>query len=245
MPDTKIPPNDRGNPATHALVTVIGKPKPRISQAERRAVSARKIIKATIRCLNRFGYGGTTVEAVLKEAGVSRGRLLHHFPSRTDLMIAVGRYVWELDSHYMRRWARQFTDPIDQLLGSVDLAWTMMSRKTGLAVLEILVASRSDPELAARFVPAHVKVQAEADRVVQEIIEKVGLAHKLDGRAVHHYIEACVRGLAIDRAFSGVDEAMPPALELVRKHMAQLLTDQLLQAHSDDDRERGMMSGRI
>jgi hypothetical protein len=138
-------------------------------------------------------------------------------------MIAVGRYVWELDSRYMRRWARQYPDPVDQLRNSVDLAWTMMSRTTGLAVLEILVASRSDPELSARFVPAHVGVQLEADKFVQGIIERAGLSHNLDGSAVHRYVEACVRGLAIDRAFAGADKAMPPELDFVRDQMARLL----------------------
>jgi AcrR family transcriptional regulator len=181
------------------------------------------IIKATIRCLYSKGYGATTVEAVLKESGVSRGRLLHHFPTRTDLMVAVGHYVWELDRRYMRRWARQFRTPRDQLLNSVDLVWTMMSRSTGMAVLEILVASRSDAELAASFVPEHTRIQAEVDRFVQQMIDAAGLTSRVNGRDFHHFVEACVRGLAIDRVFTGQQEHRPFGLQMLRNAVERLL----------------------
>ncbi len=197
----------------------------RIPQAERRATSARKIIKATIRCIYRSGYGATTVEAILQEANVSRGRLLHHFPSRTDIMIAVGRYVWELDNRYARRWNRRYPDPRERLLNSVDLAWTMLSRSTGMAVLEILVASRSDPDLAARFVPAHIAVQAEADRFLHDLIEEVGLSERIDAYQLHHYVEACIRGLAIDQIFVGERGKAPIALQYLREQVALLVDD--------------------
>jgi AcrR family transcriptional regulator len=195
----------------------------RRSQTERRAKSARMIIKATIRCLYSKGYGATTVEAVLKESGVSRGRLLHHFPMRTDLMVAVGHYVWELDRRYMRRWSRQYDKPRDQLLNSVDLAWTMMSRSTGMAVLEILVASRSDAELSALFVPEHARIQAEADRFVQQMVDAAGLTSRVNGRDLHHFIESCVRGLAIDQVFTGQHQQAPAALRLAQNAVDILL----------------------
>lgn len=195
----------------------------RIPQSERRATSARKIIKATIRCIYRSGYGATTVDAVLKEANVSRGRLLHHFPSRTDLMIAVGRYVWELDKRYARRWNRQYPDARERLLNSVDLAWTMLSRSTGMAVLEILVASRSDPDLAKRFVPAHIAVQEEANQHLYELLDENGLLDRVDAYQLHHYVEACIRGLAIDQIFSGERDRAPPALEFLREQIAHMV----------------------
>lgn len=195
----------------------------RIPQLERRTTSVRKIVKATIRCIYRSGYAATTVEAVLKEANVSRGRLLHHFPSRTDLMIAVGRYVWELDRRYARRWGRQYPDARQKLLNSVDLAWTMLSRSTGVAVLEILVASRSDPNLAAHFVPAHIVVQNEASDLLRGLLEEVGIADRIDADQMHHFIESSIRGLAIDRLFTGERDKVPHALEYLREQVARMV----------------------
>ena len=46
------------------------------------------ILDAAIRCFYRFGYNNTTTEKIANEAGVSRGAMLHHFPSRADLIKA-------------------------------------------------------------------------------------------------------------------------------------------------------------
>ena len=44
------------------------------------------ILDATLDCFYELGYGNTTTEKVAKQAGVSRGAMLHHFPSRKTLI---------------------------------------------------------------------------------------------------------------------------------------------------------------
>ena len=46
------------------------------------------ILDAALDCFYEIGYGNTTTEKVAKKAGVSRGAMLHHFPSRTALIRA-------------------------------------------------------------------------------------------------------------------------------------------------------------
>lgn len=48
--------------------------------------SREQILDATIECLLEHGYAATTTQRVQKRAGVSRGRLLHHFPSKRELI---------------------------------------------------------------------------------------------------------------------------------------------------------------
>ena len=47
------------------------------------------LIDAATRLFATQGYDGTSVEAVLREAGVSRGSLYHHFPGKDALFLAV------------------------------------------------------------------------------------------------------------------------------------------------------------
>lgn len=47
-----------------------------------------RLLDATIDCLVELGHARTSTVEVTERAGVSRGAMLHHFPSRADLMAA-------------------------------------------------------------------------------------------------------------------------------------------------------------
>jgi len=58
------------------------------TQAERTEATRGRLISAA-RCLfAERGFAATSTEEILGEAGVSRGALYHHFPSKTDLFRA-------------------------------------------------------------------------------------------------------------------------------------------------------------
>ena len=61
--------------------------------AERTAAMRKRLIDAAIDCLCEHGYAATTLQSVTDVAGVSRGAILHHFPNKVDLMIAVAEHA--------------------------------------------------------------------------------------------------------------------------------------------------------
>ena len=63
-------------------------PAQRRTQAERREGTIAALLDATVRCLVTHGYAGTTTQRIQDEAGVSRGALLHHFASKSELLVA-------------------------------------------------------------------------------------------------------------------------------------------------------------
>ena len=53
-----------------------------------RAVATRaRLLKATVEALAECGYKGTSTQEVCRRAEVSRGTLLHHFPTRIALLV--------------------------------------------------------------------------------------------------------------------------------------------------------------
>jgi hypothetical protein len=66
-------------------------------------------------------------------------------------------------------------------------------------------------------------VQAEADKSIRAALDEAGLSDRIDARKWHQYVEACVRGLAIDQIFSGERGKAPPALDHLREHVVRLL----------------------
>jgi len=65
------------------------------SNAERTASTRSRLIAACIECLIKVGHAATTTTLVLKTAHASRGAMLHHFPSRSKLLLATAETIEE------------------------------------------------------------------------------------------------------------------------------------------------------
>lgn len=119
----------------------------RRTQEQRRESTKLKLIDATLYCLEKYGYAETTVSHIVAQAGVSRGAMLHHYPSKNDLILEAARTL--LARVYERLHALLNADaplhPLDQLLERI---WReFFSSETHVVYLELLVASRRDKEL--------------------------------------------------------------------------------------------------
>ena len=57
-------------------------------QAQKSASTRELIIEAAIKCLVELGYARTTTTVIAEKAGLSRGAMLHHFPSKLGIIRA-------------------------------------------------------------------------------------------------------------------------------------------------------------
>lgn len=65
------------------------RPKTRRTQAERTRQRKEQIIREAIRFFGQDGYHGARLADIAKAAGVTEPGLLHHFPSKAQLLMAV------------------------------------------------------------------------------------------------------------------------------------------------------------
>lgn len=137
-------------------------PAPRRTQTERSDGTRARVLEATVRCLHERGYAATTTLLVAQEAGVSRGAMLHQFPTKVDLMLFVVRAVYDREvEEYVAR-IGHVREPRAKILAMTEVAWEVLSRPSGVAVLEVLQGSRSDPELAERLAPLQNTIETES-----------------------------------------------------------------------------------
>ncbi len=188
-------------------------------QAERSAETRARLVAAAIACLHRVGYGATTVTLVAEAAGVSRGAMTHQFPAKTDMMVAVVRSVFRMDSdHYQRSVAE--LSPVEWMRSLPWIVWDAVSQPSGAAVMEIMLATRSDPELAERLREMQTRIDATAHAWIVERHRAAGLAERPDGEAVHRVFVAAVRGLALESLFmrdrEEVEKSIAVLAELLR-----------------------------
>ena len=120
----------------------------RRTQEERSTEMRLRLLDATVDCLYRLGYAGTTTVEVSKRARVSRGAQLHHFPTKAALVTAAVEHVFELRRAEFRAALARLPSSADRRAAAIDLLWTMVSGPTFYAWLELLVAARTDRELA-------------------------------------------------------------------------------------------------
>jgi AcrR family transcriptional regulator len=173
------------------------------SHAERTAAMRQRLIEAAITCLRRVGYAATTTQLVMDEAGVSRGAMLHHFPAKVDLMIAVGEYAAAFQNHYVEQWLKTYPAGMDRFLGITDATWEAMNQTPALALIEIMIASRSDPALSERFPAVAQRLEAAQVEGVWQTAHDLGIQDRDAVIRMARLHMAAMRGLAIEAMFTG------------------------------------------
>lgn len=114
------------------------------------------ILDAAIRCFYEFGYNNTTTEKIASEAGVSRGAMLHHFPSRADLIRAAVSYLNQrrLELFRLEESVVQSDAVHSRIDEGIDAYWAQLNTRYFVVFHELQVAARTDAELAAVLLPA-------------------------------------------------------------------------------------------
>ncbi|TLH65662.1 TetR/AcrR family transcriptional regulator [Mycolicibacterium aubagnense] len=120
----------------------------RRTQAERSAVMRARLLDATVECLVKYGYSGTTTSRVAEMAGVTRGAQVHHFGSKEDLVVAAIEHLAQQRTRAaMSDLDRLHTSP-DPIGAALEFLWEAHQGPMFTASLELWVASRTDPILA-------------------------------------------------------------------------------------------------
>lgn len=189
----------------------------RPTQAQRSAATRELLLATAIKCLFEHGYGTTTTIMVAEEAGVSRGAMLHQFPNKADLMTFVVESVFEQEVDLYRELLKGIDDPKERLLSYPAAVWKLTSRPAGVAVLEILLGSRSDTVLAEMLEPVLAKIDSTALTELQsELKRSISIP-------LFQLIVGVARGLAVSQVIAPRGGDGGPAVHLFE----QLLRDGL------------------
>ncbi len=158
------------------------------TQQQRRDETRRALLDATVESLIEVGFSRTTTLEVQRRADVSRGALLHHFPSKAELLVAAVDHLAEMRARELKRLAAQLPDErasrarTDAVL---ELLWQCFSGTFFQVAMELRTAARTDAELRPVLVSAE---RALRDRILSQaktlfgktVSEHAGLERALD-----------------------------------------------------------------
>jgi AcrR family transcriptional regulator len=84
-----------------------GEVRPPRTQQQRREETRRALLDAAVESLIEVGFARTTTLEVQRRAEVSRGALLHHFPSKAELLVATVDHLAEMRARELKAFASQ------------------------------------------------------------------------------------------------------------------------------------------
>lgn len=119
-------------------------------QAQKSAMTRDRILDAAITSFIELGYTNVTTARVASCAGVSRGAMLHHFPSKIELIQAAVEY---LHGKLLEDYTHRVNSIPANLQGAerrragLEAYWDYLVGDLFTVYHELCVASRTDPEL--------------------------------------------------------------------------------------------------
>ena len=213
MPDRHEP------PARHPDVSPSG------WQARKSAATRLQIVEATLRCFSKLGYFHTTTPAIADEAGLSRGAMLHHFPSRMDVVRAAVEHL-----HAKR--LKAFRAAVDGLPAGENRAhaalrahWEQLRHPLYAVFIELYVAARTDPELADILAPAEEAFIRELRATAREVVPE----WRDRGRNFdigYDLVICALQGMALNMLRQGATEPSEEFFRYLEERVDELARDQ-------------------
>ena len=170
-------------------------PAPKLTRKAQREATHAALLQVAVMLLIERGAAGVTTLEVQQRADVSRGALLHHFPTRAHLLSATvtelirrnEEAVWREQAHTASE-----GDPLTEAIRSLVAA---ASTSSYVAEMELWAVSRTDPALRDTLRAAEQDALKARERVLDELFAP--LRHEPGYRRVVELSIEFVRGLAL------------------------------------------------
>lgn len=174
---------------------------------DRSADSRALILDAAVHCLAEQGYAATTTLAIQARAGVSRGRLLHHFPSRDALLIAAAQHLVGTRLTDMEQWwvaEAHIVTGRQRLERATELLWETFRQPYFWAAVELWMASRTRADLRDSLRPEEQRLGVAIRSVITTMYGPTLSSHPQFG-LVRELLFTSMRGVAMTYAFDARD----------------------------------------
>jgi AcrR family transcriptional regulator len=147
------------------------------------------VLEAAIRCYIKIGYANTTVTRIAEEAELSRGAMMYHFDDVQSIILASVDYLTQqrLEEYKAlilvaeQEAGGQITEKSLEL--TINALWKFFHSSNHVAYQELIIAARTDPEIAKGMLPAqkdfdnriaqHIRSHFPAWKEIEEVRETI------------------------------------------------------------------------
>ncbi|HEY0692332.1 MAG TPA: helix-turn-helix domain-containing protein [Kribbella sp.] len=178
------------------------------------------VLNAAVECLVADGYERTTTVSVQSRAGVSRGRLLHQFPSRAALLVAAAQYLASTRITEMELWISRsearMADDGERCDRATELLWETFAQPYFWAAMELWHAARTDAALRAEL----LATERQLGRAIKNVVATMygpRLSSHPDFDELSELLFTSMRGAALTYALQARDHMTDRRLTMWRR----------------------------
>jgi AcrR family transcriptional regulator len=168
----------------------------RRTQAERSEETRTRILKAAANLIRKRGYARFRTAEVAKEAGLSRGAQLHHFPTKDSLVVATLEHVFEQAQMLSRRRASAVNRPRDLIEAVIEDAREFFFSEHFMVAIDIVLSTSTDQSVRKQILDISRKARRPAEAAWAEALAANGVPGQLASDLVALTL-SLVRGMAL------------------------------------------------
>lgn len=174
------------------------------------AISSQQIIEAAIRVLARQGYARTSLFEIAKEAGMSKGALHYHYPTKEALIHAVLETACNVvQARTVEAWSPS-ENPFEALRKSLEELWATRAQRTdeALVVADLLALSLYDESLRPKLAEFYELGAQQIRDYLEEHLISLGLEPRIPLDLLPRIVIGMLDGLVM-QAFVDPDALSP------------------------------------
>ncbi len=160
-----------------------------------------RLLDATIDCLVEQGYSEMSTNDVVRAAAVSRGALAHYFPTKAELVAAAGQRLIAERVVEFEVMFRALPPERQNVAEAIDALWSYYEGPTFAALLELIVAARTDAELRAVLADGPERITAASFTVFVNLFPEI--ANNPYAELLLRVTLAALAGLALQTIVDG------------------------------------------
>lgn len=146
--------------------------KARVPQTQRTATMRKRLSKAAYDVIKENGFANFRTSAVAKQAGVSQGAQLHHYPTKNDLTLAAMEYAYAKSHSIFSKNLDKFSldhDPIDAAIKDAE---DFYLSEYFMVALDILMAGGKNEELREQQINLAINSRTQVEQAwIKKLVE--------------------------------------------------------------------------
>jgi AcrR family transcriptional regulator len=196
----------------------------RRTQAERSEETRTRILKAAANLIRKRGYARFRTAEVAKEAGLSRGAQLHHFPTKDSLVVATLEYVFEQARVLSRRRATAVSKPRDLIEAVIEDAREFFFSEHFMIAIDIVLSTSTDQSVRKHILDISRKARRPVETAWAEALAANGVPGQLASDIVALTL-SLVRGMALRTLWDNDPKWFDQLFSLWRQMIKVFLSD--------------------
>jgi len=162
-------------------------------------ISASQIVQSAIRVLARQGYARTSLMDIAREAGMSKGAVHYHFPTKDALIQEVLEKACDVVAQRTMAAWQAGDNPFDSIRSSLLELWRVRAERTdeALVIADLLAQSQYDDVLRPKLAAYYRYAASQVHEAITPTLLAAGLSPKVPPEVLPRILLGLLDGLVM------------------------------------------------